>query len=162
MEIIGKYITDYIKGKTPKNLFDSQQTGLLPYLSPDYLRGKAEPEQYCENKDNAILVDNGEVINLDAISSTQDLKKKGKLKNVQIVRLSDKPNGISFVFEPNEKSSFCFNPVKINRPGFQSSNIGMVNLTYASTLFWDINIDAGRETEKSINFTIIPVKKIKS
>ena len=38
----------------------------------------------------------------------------------------------------------------------------MVNLTYASTLFWDINIDAGRETEKSINFTIIPVKKIKS
>lgn len=62
MEIIGKYITDYIKGKTPKNLFDSQQTGLLPYLSPDYLRGKAEPEQYCENKDNAILVDNGEVI----------------------------------------------------------------------------------------------------
>ena len=62
MENIGKYITGYIKGKTPKDLFDSQQTGLLPYLSPDYLRGKAEPGQYCENKDNAILVDNGEVI----------------------------------------------------------------------------------------------------
>lgn len=62
MENIGKYITGYIKGKTPKDLFDSQQIGLLPYLSPDYLRGKAEPEQYCENKDNAILVDNGEVI----------------------------------------------------------------------------------------------------
>lgn len=62
MENIGKYITGYIKGKTPKNLFDSQQAGFLPYLSPDYLRGKAEPEQYCENKDNTIFVDDGEVI----------------------------------------------------------------------------------------------------
>lgn len=62
METIGKYITGYIKGKIPKNLFDSQQTGLLPYLSPDYLRGKTEPEQYCEYKDNAILVDNGDVV----------------------------------------------------------------------------------------------------
>ena len=62
MENIGKYITGYIKGKTPKDLFDSQQAGFLPYLSPDYLRGKAEPEQYCENKDNTIFVDDGEVI----------------------------------------------------------------------------------------------------
>ena len=62
MENIGKYITGYIKGKIPKNLFDSQQTGLLPYLSPDYLRGKTEPEQYCENKDNTIFVDDGEVV----------------------------------------------------------------------------------------------------
>ena len=110
---------------------------------------------------NIEALDNGEVVTIDSQKSTQDLNKKGKLKNVHIVRLSDKPNGISFVFEPNEKSSFCFNPVKIHRPGFQSSDIGIVNLTYASTLFWDINIDAGRETEKSINFTIIPVKKIK-
>lgn len=107
-------------------------------------------------------VDNGEVINLDAISSTQDLNKKGKLKNVQIVRLSDKPNGISFVFEPNEKCCFCMNPLKFNRPGFNSDKIEPVNLTYASSLFWDIDIEPGRETEKSINFTIIPVKKIKS
>lgn len=62
MENIGKYIIGYIKGKSPKDLFDSQQAGFLPYLSPDYLRGKAEPEQYCENKDNTIFVDDGEVI----------------------------------------------------------------------------------------------------
>lgn len=62
MESIGKYITGYIKGRTPKNLFDSQQTSLFPYLSPDYLRGRTEPEKYCENKDNTILVDDGEVI----------------------------------------------------------------------------------------------------
>lgn len=81
MENIGKYITGYIKGKTPKDMFDSQQTGLLPYLSPDYLRGKAEPEQYCENKDNAILVDNGEVIILWDGSNAGEIliSKKGVL-----------------------------------------------------------------------------------
>ena len=107
-------------------------------------------------------VDNGEVLNLDTEKSTQDMNKKGKLNNVQVVRLSDKPNGISFVFEPNEKCSFCMNPLKFNRPGFNSEIIEPVNLTYASSFFWDIDIEPGRETEKSINFTIIPVKKIKS
>ena len=107
-------------------------------------------------------VDNGEVVCLNTETSTQDLYKKGKLSNVQIVRLSDKPNGISFVFEPNEKCSYCFNPIKFNRPGFDHEKIDSVNLTYASALLWDINIEPGMETEKSINFTIIPVKKIKS
>jgi hypothetical protein len=107
-------------------------------------------------------VDNGEVVNIDTEKSTQEFYKKGKLSNVQIVRLSDKPNGISFVFEPNEKCSYCFNPIKFNRPGFDHEKIDSVNLTYASALLWDINIEPGMETEKSINFTIIPVKKIKS
>ena len=107
-------------------------------------------------------VDNGEVVSLNTEVSTQEMNRRGKLNNVQLVRLSDKPNGISFVFEPNEKCSYCFNPIKFNRPGFNSEAIEPVNLTYASSLFWDINIEPGLETEKSINFTIIPVKKIKS
>ncbi len=106
-------------------------------------------------------VDNGEVVSLNTEVSSQAMNKKGKLSNVQIVRMSDKPNGISFVFEPNEKCSYCFNPIKFNRPGFDGAKIDTVNLTYASSLIWDVNIEPGRETEKSINFTIIPVKKIK-
>ena len=106
-------------------------------------------------------VDNGEVYMIDISKSTEALNKKGKLKNVQIVRISNQPNGISFVFEPNEKCSYCFNPIKINRPGFDGSKIAPVNMNYESSIFWDINIEPGRETEKSINFTIIPVKKIK-
>ena len=70
-------------------------------------------------------------------------------------------SGISFVFEPNEKCYYCFKPIKFNRPGFNLEKIEPVSLTYASSLYWDINIEPGRETEKSINFTIIPVKKIK-
>ena len=106
-------------------------------------------------------VDNGEVVVLDSEKSSLELNKKDKLNNVQLVRLSDKPNGISFVFEPNEKCRYCFTPIKYNRPGFDREKIEPVNLTYASSLYWDINIEPGRETEKSINFTIIPVKKIK-
>ena len=106
-------------------------------------------------------VDNGEVSMIDVSKSTEDINKKGKLNNVQIVRISDQPNGISFVFEPNEKCSYNFNPIKYNRPGLDGSKISTVNLTYESSLFWDINIEPGRETEKSINFTIIPIKKIK-
>ena len=110
---------------------------------------------------NIETVDNGEVVNLDTNNSTQELYKKGKLNNVQIVRLSDKPNGISFVFEPNEKCSYSLTPIKFRRPGFDRTKTDTVGLTYASALFWDISIEPGRETEKSINFTIIPVKKIK-
>lgn len=62
MEKIGSYITGYIKGKTPKILYDYMQEGTLPYLSPDYLRGKGLPEQYAEHSGNSILVDDGEVI----------------------------------------------------------------------------------------------------
>ena len=62
MEKIGNYITGYIKGKTPKILYDNIQDGALPYLTPDYLRGKGLPEQYAEHSGNSILVDDGEVI----------------------------------------------------------------------------------------------------
>ncbi len=110
---------------------------------------------------NIEAVDNGNVLSINTDNSTQDLFIKGELDNIQIVRLSDKQNGISFVFEPNEKSSYCFSPIKYNRPGIDDDKLHPVNLTYESTLIWDINIEPGRETEKSINFTIIPVKKIK-
>lgn len=110
---------------------------------------------------NIEIVDNGDVISLNPENSSQDLNRRGKLQNIQIVRMSDQPNGISFVFEPNEKCGFCFNPIKYMRPLADKSKLSAAGVTYASSLFWDINIEAGRETEKSINFTIIPVKKIK-
>ena len=110
---------------------------------------------------NIETLDNGEVYNFDFSKSTEALNKKGKLNNVQVVRVSNQPNGVSFVFEPNEKCSFCYNPIKYNRPGFDGNKIAPVNITHTASLFWDVNIEPGRETEKSINFTIIPVRKIK-
>ena len=110
---------------------------------------------------NIETLDNGDVFNFDFSKSTEALNKKGKLNNVQVVRISNQPNGVSFVFEPNEKCSFCYNPIKYNRPGFDGNKIAPVAITHTASIFWDVNIEPGRETEKSINFTIIPVKKIK-
>ncbi len=110
---------------------------------------------------NIETLDNGDVFNFDFSKSTEALNKKGKLNNVQVVRVSNQPNGVSFVFEPNEKCSFCYNPIKYNRPGFYGNKIAPVAITHTASIFWDVNIDPGRETEKSINFTIIPVRKIK-
>ena len=62
MERIGTYIKRYVKGKTPKVLIDEKTEGVLPYLSPDYLRGKCPPEQYAECVGNAVFVKDGEVI----------------------------------------------------------------------------------------------------
>lgn len=110
---------------------------------------------------NIETLDNGDVLNFDFSKSTEALNKKGKLNNVQVVRVSNQPNGVSFVFEPNEKCSFCYNPIKYNRPGFDGNKIAPVAITHTASIFWDVNIEPGRETEKSINFTIIPVRKIK-
>ncbi len=110
---------------------------------------------------NIETVDNGGVFIVNPKKSTSEINKSGQLDNIQIVRISDPLNGISFVFEPNEKSGFCMNPIIFKRPSISKNEAEPVNLTYVSSLFWDINIEPGRETEKSINFTIIPVKKIK-
>ena len=110
---------------------------------------------------NFETVDNGGVFIVNPKKSTAEINKSGQLNNIQIVRMSDQPNGISFVFEPNEKCGYCMNPIIFKRGSISQSEAQPVNMTYASSLFWDINIEPGRETEKSINFTIIPVKKIK-
>ena len=62
MEKIGIYIKRYVKGKTPKVLINEKTEGVLPYLSPDYLRGKCPPEQYAECAGNTVFVKDGEVI----------------------------------------------------------------------------------------------------
>ena len=81
MEKVGKYITNYIKGKTPKVLLATEETESLPYLSPDYLRGVASPEVYAKQDNKSIVVDNGEVIVLWDGSNAGEIliSKKGIL-----------------------------------------------------------------------------------
>lgn len=81
MEKVGKYITNYIKGKTPKVLLSTEEADSLPYLSPDYLRGVAAPEFYAKQDNKSIVVDNGEVIVLWDGSNAGEIliSKKGVL-----------------------------------------------------------------------------------
>lgn len=81
MERVGKYITSYIKGKTPKVLLPDEEVNTMPYLSPDYLRGVAAPEFYAKQDNKSIVVDNGEVIVLWDGSNAGEIliSKKGVL-----------------------------------------------------------------------------------
>lgn len=81
MERVGKYITSYIKGKTPKVLLPDEEADTMPYLSPDYLRGVAAPEFYAKQDNKSIVVDNGEVIVLWDGSNAGEIliSKKGVL-----------------------------------------------------------------------------------
>lgn len=86
MEKIGKYITKYVKGKTPKELYEAPANGLMPYLSPDYLRDKAAPEFYALPTSKTVQVDDGEVIVLWDGSNAGEIfiSKKGILASTMV------------------------------------------------------------------------------
>lgn len=81
MEKVENYITGYIKGKTPKMLFDKEENGCLPYLSPDYLRNISQPESYAQPDSKLVVVNEGEVIVLWDGSNAGEIliSKKGIL-----------------------------------------------------------------------------------
>ena len=106
-------------------------------------------------------VDKGQKLDINPAIPSKKLIDSEKLQNTQIVRLTDSENGVSFVFEPNEKSGYCYSPLYIKRPDSDSS-LKEAALIYVSTIYWDLDIEPGMETEKSINFTIVPVKKTKN
>lgn len=87
MENIGQYITKYVKGKVPKQLYEEKRDNLLPYLSPDYLRGKADPEYYAEPTSKTVNVEDGEVIVLWDGSNAGEvfISKKGILGSTMVM-----------------------------------------------------------------------------
>lgn len=107
------------------------------------------------------VVDAGNKIEIDPTKGVAEQIQQGELQKITAARIYDTESSISFVFEPNENCGFCYNPIFYKRPDTTASNIVTVDVTTVSTLFWDIDIEPGMETEKNINLTIIPVRKIK-
>ena len=83
------------------------------------------------------------------------------MKALDVVRLTDTKRGVSFAFEPNENCGYYYSPIIFHRPDFITSKLMTTAATFVSTLYWDIDIESGKETEKTINFTITSVKKAK-
>lgn len=96
---------------------------------------------------------------IDPSVSTVKLNKKNKLNAVDVARISDLENGLSFAFEPNELCSYYYNPITFKRPTSVSNKKEVIGMTFVSSLVWDIDIEGGKETEKNINFTISSIKK---
>ena len=108
---------------------------------------------------NLEVVDNENRKEIDSAVPTSQNYDKSQLRNVDIIRLTDKQSGISFGLEPNENCGFCYYPIIFKRPDFYANQIVPVNMTFVSTMYWDIELAPGKETERTINFTITTVKK---
>ena len=98
---------------------------------------------------------------LDPKKSTQIMNNKGQLNDVQAIRLTDSIKGVSFGFEPNEDCGYYYSPIIFKRPDYYTSKLVTCSATFVSTMFWNVDIESGKETEKTINFSITSVKKEK-
>jgi len=78
-----------------------------------------------------------------------------------MARIIDTESGIIFGFEPNESCKYAFYPLNFYRND-SNKNKHPVHMTFVSTLYWDLNLDAGKEIEKTINFSLTSVKKTKN
>lgn len=110
---------------------------------------------------NIEVADKEKVQIIDPKGSTKELNLKERMSALDVVRLTDSKRGISFAFEPNENCGYYYSPIIFHRPDFITSKLMTTAATFVSTLYWDIDIESGKETEKTINFTITSVKKAK-
>ena len=108
---------------------------------------------------NIEAAENEKLMVIEPKKSTQQLNLKNQLCEVQAIRLTDSVNGVSFAFEPNEKCGYYYSPILFKRPDFSTNKLITSSATFVSTMFWDIDIESGKETEKMINLTITSVKK---
>ena len=116
-------------------------------------------ENETTNYLNVEVAEKEQVQVLDSKKSTQQFYKSGKLMNVEAIRLTDGTKGVSFGFEPNEHCGYFYMPVIFHRPDYYTNQLKTTAATFVSTMFWDIDIESGKETEKTVNFSITSVKK---
>lgn len=107
------------------------------------------------------IVSSGKKQEIDTRTSSYELNDSGKLSDVEGIWVTDTDNNITFVFEPNESCGMSFNPIVFNRPEFITGELVPAGMTFANTMFWDINLAPGMEMEKTINFSIFSHKKAK-
>ncbi len=82
--------------------------------------------------------------------------------NVSLFQITDIENKVCFVFEPNESAEFICSQIVFKRPKSPDFKISDAAVTLVLSLVWDIDLLAGREIEKTINFNIITAKRKRS
>ncbi|MBQ0052577.1 MAG: DUF1926 domain-containing protein [Treponema sp.] len=99
------------------------------------------------------VISNGEKNEIDAKESSKSLKK------ISYIQLTDTSNDISFVYEPNEDCDLVCMPIIFRRPSSTSDNPQISGTAFVTSLAWNVELPAGMEMEKTINFSIIVPKK---
>lgn len=105
------------------------------------------------------IVTNGKRQEINTKTSSYELNDSGKLSDVEGIWVTDTDNNITFVFEPNESCGMSFNPIVFKRPEYTTGELIPAGMTFANTMFWDIELTPGMEMEKTINFSIFSQKK---
>ena len=74
------------------------------------------------------------------------------------MQVVDTHSDVSFIFEPNEESSFVHSQISFMRPN-QNEETVVAGRTLAITFVWDVQLAPEMEMEKTINFTLVADKK---
>ncbi|MGN0728345.1 alpha-amylase/4-alpha-glucanotransferase domain-containing protein [Treponema sp.] len=77
---------------------------------------------------------------------------------VSIVQVKDSADKRIFVIEPNEDSGVSCSMISFKRP-VDGCEQKISSSTYKVALCWNISLSAGMEKEKTINLTVMPMKK---
>ena len=80
-------------------------------------------------------------------------------KKISYVQITDTSNDISFVYEPNEQCDMVCMPLVFRRPSSSSESPTVSGNAFVASLCWNIELEAGKEIEKTINYSIIIPKK---
>ncbi|MCI5607085.1 MAG: DUF1926 domain-containing protein [Spirochaetia bacterium] len=110
---------------------------------------------------NLEAIENDNKVYIDSQKAIFEQKNTNYLENIDIVRITDGSSGISFAFEPNEKCNYSYYPLTFKRPLIDTDELENVHMTFVSSLCWNISLEPGMETEKTISFSITSVKKEK-
>ena len=108
------------------------------------------------------IVTSGQRQEIDTTKAATELDTSGALSDVAAVQISDSENGLSFLFEPNENCGFYFAPIIFMRPEYNGTKIVPAEMTFATAMFWSVQLDPGREMEKTVNFSILNINRKRS
>jgi len=116
---------------------------------------------------NFAQTESGNLYNLEVVSGGKHTEvnayssSNAVMHDVSAVQITDTSSDVSFIFEPNESAGLTYTPIIFMRPDISGKNVP-AGMTFSCALFWDVNLSAGMEMEKTINFSIMtPHKKHK-
>lgn len=99
------------------------------------------------------VIANEEKTEIDAKDTARSCKK------VSYVQITDISNDISFVYEPNEMCDMVCMPIIFRRPSSASDSLTISGNAFVTSLCWNVELESGKEIEKTINYSIIVPKK---
>lgn len=87
-----------------------------------------------------------------------EILEAGVIHDVSAVQLTEKQDGISFMFEPNENCGISFSQITFKRPS-ENNQIITAGTTLVANIFWNVELEPNHDTEKTVNFAILNQSK---